>query len=178
MLFIFGRMWFESSNVDWEQKKSFRTFAFSSLLVMGWLLSNKVEMMDDEFLFVSWFAVLNHSFAETLLELILLVRFLLYSCFDFLIYLVISFLSFLKFLKNSLTCVSYLNLLNNVLPICICKNGTPRLTTHHVYKVTVSSNITITMNYIYLVSKNLNIELHWLDLELRRTIYLLKKTDT
>ena len=33
-------------------------------------------------------------------------------------------------------------------------------TTHHVYKVTVSSNITITLKYIYLVSKNLNIELH------------------
>ena len=49
---------------------------------------------------------------------------------------------------------------NNVLPICICKNGTPRLTTYHVYKVTVSSNITITLKYIYLVSKNLNIELH------------------
>ena len=62
--------------------------------------------------------------------------------------------------KNSLTCVSHLNLLNNVLPICICKNGTPRLTTHHVYKVTVSLNITITLKYIYIVSKNLNIELH------------------
>ena len=48
----------------------------------------------------------------------------------------------------------------------------------HVYKVTVSSNITITLKYIYLVSKNLNIELHWLDLEPRRTTYLLKKTDT
>jgi len=62
--------------------------------------------------------------------------------------------------KNSFTCVSHLNLLNNVLPICICNNGTLRLTTHHVYKVTVSSNITITLKYIYLVSKNLNIELH------------------
>ena len=86
MLFIFGRLWFESSNVDWEKKKSFRTFAFSSLLVMCWLLSNTVGMVDDDFLFVSCFAKLNHSFAETLLELILSVSFLLYSCFDFRIF--------------------------------------------------------------------------------------------
>ena len=29
MLFIFGRLWFESTNADWEQKKSLITFAFS-----------------------------------------------------------------------------------------------------------------------------------------------------
>ena len=91
-----GSWEFESCIVDWEQKNLFNRLAFSSSVEAPVLLSFKVGIWCILCLLVIFFAVLNHSFDETLDELSFSTRLELYWDFDFRISAVTSFLECLN----------------------------------------------------------------------------------
>ena len=111
---ISGSWEFESSIVDWEQKNIFNKLAFSSSVEAPVVLSFKVGIWFILCILVICFAVLNHSFEETLDELSFSSRLELYWDFDFRISAVTSFLECLNLFHASLVfeCLDSLWLFN------------------------------------------------------------------